>query len=290
MRQSVVIPTLRRPEMLAETLASIGDADPAPDEVIVVDGDPAASAAPVVRATLPRARHVASGTGLTLQRNVGIAAATGDVIVFLDDDVTVAADLFARLVEPFSEPGIVGVTGRVVESSARQIGGRRDSRMRRLLIRANEGAFTSFGYPRYVSEDSPPLDVEFAPGGLLAVRRELAAEVGCDERLTGSAIAEDEDFSFRLSRHGRIRYLPTASVVHRKTGFHTRDPRAFGRSVVVNRAYLFHKNFPQSRTAVAQFWALIVVLFAHRLANRAWQEALGILDGARAVRRGIPLP
>ena len=40
MRFSVVIPTLRRPGPLRETLESLLACEPPADEVIVVDGDP----------------------------------------------------------------------------------------------------------------------------------------------------------------------------------------------------------------------------------------------------------
>ena len=69
----------------------------------------------------------------------------------------------------------------------------------------------------------------------------------------GYALAEDEDFSYRLSRLGRIRYAPEIVVEHRKLGFGSHDPRRLGRLVVVNRAYLFRKNFPGTALARAQF-------------------------------------
>ena len=44
MRFSVVIPTLGRPEILRRTLTSLAGCEPAPAEVLVVDGDPERSA------------------------------------------------------------------------------------------------------------------------------------------------------------------------------------------------------------------------------------------------------
>ncbi len=74
--------------------------------------------------------------------------------------------------------------------------------------------------------------------------------------------------------------MPEAKLVHRKTGFMTHDSRALGRSVVVNRAYLFRKNFEQTALARVQFALLVLLLVAHRLLNREWKGALGLLEGA----------
>jgi hypothetical protein len=77
-------------------------------------------------------------------------------------------------------------------------------------------------------------------------------------------------------------------VEHRKTGFTERDERAFGRSVVLNRAYLFRKNFRRTPLARLQFSLLVAGLIGHRLANREWRGAQGLVEGAVAVLRGRP--
>ena len=114
----------------------------------------------------------------------------------------------------------------------------------------------------------------------MSARRELAERVGFDEGLDGYALAEDEDFGFRLSRLGRVRYIPALRVVHKRLGFTSHDSRAFGRLVVRNRGYLFRKNFPQTVRARAEFGLLLGVLVMHRLVNREWRGALGLVEGA----------
>jgi GT2 family glycosyltransferase len=49
--------------------------------------------------------------GLSGARNAGIDAATGDIVVFLDDDARPDADWLRLLLEPFAEPEVVGVGG-----------------------------------------------------------------------------------------------------------------------------------------------------------------------------------
>lgn len=285
---SVVVPTLGRSEVLRETLSSVLLCDPLPTEIVVVDGADDRSAGQIVEAfvgTPIPVTHLPAPRGLTIQRNRGIAAAQGDVTVFLDDDVAVAPDIFVHLAAAYDDPDVLGATGKVIESSGGRLVGK-ESALRKFLFGGGaEGSFTRFGYPRRVIAHDRAQDIEFMQGCFMSARREVAAAVGFDEAMTGYALAEDEDFSYRLSRRGRIRYLPGAVVHHKNMGFGNRDGRTFGRQVVTNRAYLFRKNFPRPMIARAQFALFIVVLVAHRVVNREWSEVRGLVEGSIAALR-----
>jgi GT2 family glycosyltransferase len=289
MKFSVVIPTMRRERLLEATLESLRRCEPAPDEVIVIDADAGRSSQPVVtafdRKVAPAVRYLNTEPSLTRQRNLGIDDASGDVVVFLDDDVNIEADLFGRLAEVYRDDSIVGVTGRVVEpQTARKLGPA--SKLRGLLPGGGEdGRFTRYGYPRYLREVRHDTDVEFMQGCFMSSRLDAARAVRFDEHMSGYALAEDEDFSYRLSRLGRIRYVADIVVEHRKLGFGSADERRFGRLVVVNRAYLFRKNFDQTALARVQFGLLVAMLVGHRVVNREWRGAQGLLEGAAQVLR-----
>jgi GT2 family glycosyltransferase len=110
-------------------------------------------------------------------------------------------------------------------------------------------------------------------------------ETGFDTALPGYALAEDEDFSYRLSARGRIRYLPDLRIVHHNEGFSSRDRLAFNRTVVVHRTYLFRKNFPHTWLARLQFGGFIGLLFLHRIINREWRAVRGLFEGSVAAWR-----
>jgi glycosyltransferase involved in cell wall biosynthesis len=286
---SVVVPTLGRPDEVEGVLGSLAACSPAPDQVLVVDGDAAASARATVDAWAARGlpvRHLSSAPGLTRQRNVALDACTGEVVVMLDDDARVAPDAFARLARAYRDPGVVGATGRILEPGGNAVGGKASPLRRWLPGGGSEGGFTRYGYPNRLVDLDTERDICFMQGAFLSARRDLAQRVRFDERLPGYGLAEDEDFSCRLARLGRLRYLPDLVVHHGNEGFSTRDRRAFGRTVVVHRAYLFRKNFPQTTVARLQFGAFVGLLVLHRLANRDWPGARGLLEGAAAVRRG----
>lgn len=293
MRVSHVIATRSRPEPLREALASSIADLPSDGEIIVVDGDPAHSAEPVVQAardaggdsTIP-IHYMESPPGLPTQRNRGIDAARGELVVFTDDDCILRPGLFAALVEAFADPTVVGATGRVVEPREGRIGSDGESRLRWLVVGGGrQGTMTSFGFRRPIVDVQDTRDVQYMPGALMSARREVAADVRFDERLSGYALGEDDDFSYRLSRRGRIRYLPGAVVDHLALGTRTMDRRVQDRLVVINRTYLYRKNFGGTLRGRVGFAALIGVIFAHRILNREWQGVRGLIDGLREVSR-----
>ena len=233
MRFSVLVVTRGRPGALRRALESVAACEPAPHEVLVVDGDRDAAAEETVSelgSSVPfDVTYAVAPPGVSVQRNRGVDLATGDVIVFLDDDV---------VVDPGSER-----------------------------------------------------DVEWMQGCFMSGRLGAVRLVPHDERITAEYRGEDEDFSYRLSRLGRLRYVPGAVVRHEQRGFRGSRGRAFDRRVILVRTYLFRKNFEPSLVTRAQFACLVVVLFGHRLLNREWEGAMGILEGVGQVwrRRGRPL-
>ena len=87
---SVVIPTVGRCAYLGPLLDALGPqiaACPVAAEVVVVDNDPAGSAALVPLPPFARYLH-APQPGVAHARNAGVAAARGAHVIFLDDDET----------------------------------------------------------------------------------------------------------------------------------------------------------------------------------------------------------
>lgn len=286
---TLVVPTLRRPRRLAQTLDAVSRLSPGPNEVLVVDGDPQQSAAAVAQEADALSAwptiHVPCPTGLTRQRNRGLDRASGSVVTFLDDDATPEPSALRELLLPYADSSVVGTSGRVVEPTSHTFVGQR-SRLRLLFGSGPEGTMTAAGYPRRIVHVDREHDLEFMSGCFMSARTEVARRVRFDEALPGYGLAEDEDFGWRMSRQGRLRYVPSAVVHHDNGGFLSRKDRAFGRTVVVHRAYLFRKNFPQTRSARVQFWLCMALLIGHRALNGELAGVLGALDGVRAVRHG----
>ena len=96
-------------------LASVGAQDPVADELlVVVDHNPALAAR--LRDELPPAVSVLENRhrqGLSGARNTGVEAATGDVVVFLDDDAAAEPGWLAALLSAYADPDVLGSGGAI---------------------------------------------------------------------------------------------------------------------------------------------------------------------------------
>lgn len=99
---------------LGDAVASVRDQVPSAAELIVaIDHNPVLLAR--CRDAFPDAIVVANAgrQGLSATRNAGIAAATGEVVAFLDDDAAARAGWLATLAAGYEHPGVLGVGGRI---------------------------------------------------------------------------------------------------------------------------------------------------------------------------------
>ena len=114
---SIVIPTCNRPDDLRRCLDALHRERPIrPREIVVVDNRPGpASPTPAVVRDFPDVRLVEEHKpGLSYARNCGFAAATGDILIAIDDDVVVSEGWLERLVAPFARREVMAVTGHVL--------------------------------------------------------------------------------------------------------------------------------------------------------------------------------
>ena len=113
MRISCVIPTRNRPEMTCRAIASVVGQDTPVSEIIVVDDGSTDNTAALVAARFPEVRLLQrSGLGPGLARNAGVAAACGEVVMFLDSDDVWLDGHVASLVRTLAQgyPVAYGVT------------------------------------------------------------------------------------------------------------------------------------------------------------------------------------
>ena len=117
MSVSIVLPTCNRPDDLRHCLAALrAQRTERRMEIVVIDNRPGpASPTPaVVREFDDVCLIEEPRPGLSYARNAGFAAATGDILIAIDDDVTVPEGWLERLVAPFARPEVMAVTGHVL--------------------------------------------------------------------------------------------------------------------------------------------------------------------------------
>jgi glycosyltransferase involved in cell wall biosynthesis len=199
---SVVIPVWNGGEHLAACLDALAASRRRPDEIVVVDDSSTDDSAAIAQARGCKVVSIKSGPrGPATARNRGVAASTGDVIVFIDSDVVVHADTLAGIEEQFLDDAeLCGLFGSYDDApTARGI----ISGYRNLLH-------------HHVHQQSKR-DASTFWAGCGAIRREpfLAAD-GFDETYRWASI-EDIELGLRLrAADRRVRLCPEIQATHRK--------------------------------------------------------------------------
>jgi glycosyltransferase involved in cell wall biosynthesis len=114
---SVLLPTCDRSESLEKCLVALNAQRTSHTfEVIVIDNSRRQGQSTKPNANFPHIRRIAeSRPGLSCARNAGIRAASGNILVFTDDDTLAEPDWLENLVAPlFSTAAVAAVTGQTV--------------------------------------------------------------------------------------------------------------------------------------------------------------------------------
>lgn len=213
---SVVICTRDRPNDLRRCLVSLTLQTRPPDEVIVVDN---ASGGRETRDVVEAAgvRYLREDRpGLDFARNCGARAATGDLVIYTDDDTELHPDWIGNTIRAFDDPAIAAVTGLVLPATLKTEAqwlfedqwsfGRGYDRID--YDSAFYTANRSRGCPAWI----------IGAGANMAFRRGIFDEIGYfDERLdVGQAgCSGDSEYWYRLLASGHTcRYEPTAVIWH----------------------------------------------------------------------------
>jgi len=201
---SVIIATHNRPEKLAETLSSLTrqDNEAGEYEIIVVDDG---SKPPVVidggdeypAAILVRVEALERSAA----RNRGAAVARGELLIFIDDDISVKPDFVAAHVRAHQDwPGVLAVGAISLPDEA---------------ITAPFGRFRQ----KLERHEVPPArgltsSRNFCTAANMSISRDVFLALGgFDGSITSG---EDQDFALRhTAGGGRIAFLPEAEAVHR---------------------------------------------------------------------------
>ena len=222
---SVIIPTYGREEPLRDTLKDVLKQDYPTFEVLVVDQT--AQHEPETQACLEQLAkeqkiswYRLDWASLPGARNYGVRRASGEIIVFIDDDVQMPEGYLKAHAANYERAEIGAVAGRVLDR-----------------MKIADARWAHKGDAPYVVEDLPPeamdpgiawyhidlvhtvkpQQVISARGCNMSYRREIFTKHGIwfDERFRGSAVREESDFCLRLRKSGyKIWYDPEAYLVH----------------------------------------------------------------------------
>ena len=217
---SVVIPTYRREKLLQDSILDVLKQDYPHFEVLVVDQTQTHE--PETKAFL--ADMAASGkiklfsldwASLPGARNYAVRRSSGEIILFIDDDIQLTPGFLAAHGKNYVEnPKIGAVAGRVFDRM--KLGDSRgELEIEYLPPEAMDPGIA--WYHIDLVHTTKPQQVLTARGCNMSFRREVFTKYGIqfDERFRGSAVREESDFCLRFRQSGyEIWYDPEAYLVH----------------------------------------------------------------------------
>lgn len=285
---SVIVPTLNRRDDMATFCRSLAAQTERPAELVVVDAGDATDLEAFLHAELdPLGVQVvyirSARKGTSLQRNLGIDAARGDVLFFFDDDCILPPDYIASTLRTFAErpltpsgqpvgcvmgcflhpPPTAGWTPRLYAAFGLTH-----------YAEGDDAHLYKSGGVRWSARPSAVIEVPVAYGGATAFLRAALEDERFDQYMPGYCLNEDVELSFRVARKWAILQDPRVVLDHKSSPV-SRDGEDERIARYVYALFYFHSQH-QPRDA------------AHLLAF-AWANG-GILavNLARGLRPGGP--
>lgn len=256
---TIVVPTYNAERTIGPLLDSLLKLD-YPDYEVVVVNDGSRDRTKALVEQYPVRIIDQPNRGASAARDAGLRAASGEIVAYVDSDVTVEPDWLRKLVAPFADSSLVGgTTGRTVFLRNETC----SSWMRSLDIERRNARRKEY--------------TRLANGPNCAFRRNLLLELGgFDPRWYH---AEDTEVSYRVWQRGfRIRYVSDAVVHHvpeedwrdflRKR---YRDAKAFTRMLFhYPKTAILEDDFVETSMKVEPPLFLLLILAAFGLPFLLW--------------------
>ena len=264
MNVSLILCTRNRRDILIHNLELFIDQFNIGDEIIIVDSSdrPRAIGREDFGEVKPNIRYFHTLPGLPLQRNYGIAKATCDLVMFLDDDIYLfPASLEKMRLFFMKRPEIDAITGalseRVLPSTF----------TRRLQYVFGKLFFTSYfgkmsltlgGLPILALDSYKEHPASFLRGGFSVYRRYVFADICYDEYFKDYAYLEDTDFSLQFNKKFKACFFDGFKGFHAHVSTIQKDQSNYRRQYVVNYVHIYRKH--RLGSSLKMNWVLLGLL------------------------------
>jgi GT2 family glycosyltransferase len=272
-RVSVIIVNWNGAKHLRLCLPSLASQSFRSLEIIVVDGRSSDESAEVARSHGVRWLPLNKNLGLAPALNLGARIATGDLLLFVNNDMRFDPGFVAALVQPLEENDEIFATDGMQFSWDGTIRGHLAARLTNMGLRRDSFTELVPGLYFYQQERTSGSPVFMGSAACMMVRRTFFEELGgFDDRLPLGY--EDVEICWRAWIRGRkTLYVPTAICWHHVGGsVRSLDAERFAfRGVLKGRLLLATKLLPVRYTFLT--WLVSTAGLAKDVSQRRWKFA-----------------
>ena len=251
MRVSIIIPTYNRQAELSDCLQAIADNSVQPDEVIIVEqGDATATEQVAAQFNLHTRVEYFTEKSAARARNKGVEVSSGDILLFVDDDVVLDADYIKIAKEYFDKNlKVLGIMGRDMVA-AEQRGGLVKKIRTFIGWLFWRGSYQSHsrvlwsGHNVLKNQAEEELPAEWLLGVSCWRRRVFEEGFRYDHDYIRWCFGEDVTFSHQvyLKYSESLRYVPTLHFYHyHSAGNRLANPAVIKMAIIYR--YLFWKRY-----------------------------------------------
>jgi len=249
---SVIIPTYNRPDDLSDAIQSILIQSVIPKEIIVVDSAINLATENIIRgfkSTECRVNFLYLQNPIdssAVARNIGSKISSGDILLFLDDDVVLEKNYIKEILKIYYEYPICLVAQGNVISSSKEISKNKKlwNKFWNLYCKffclvhgtANEMRVLKSGQNTTPPSPSKIINCQWASGCNFSIRKEIFEKYQFDDKLIKYSYGEDKDLSYRIFKDNKksILLTPEAKLVH-KGSFNKSSP--VKKAIIMEKAY-----------------------------------------------------
>lgn len=309
MKLTIIIPTYKREHVLCNTINSvlqnIEDSSLSENDVelLIIDqtNEHISEVADFLREISKRdnVHYILELTpNLPNARNIGIQQSSGDIILFLDDDVDLHSGFLDRLINCYDNSIISSVVGGVtlVNQSDGNILLHNDSWLKKIIRtffvktigHGRAFSISSLGFILSETDCQREGWVDAGRGCNMSFRRVVFDKINLfDTNYRGNALREETDLFYRMKKVGlRVWYCPSMRVNHIMSntgGCRYEQPVQYWDTYFFNQCYFYLKNFHFSLSRVRLILAFDLLKCHHNnikksnLVDHAYHEAKALL-------------
>jgi|LauGreDrversion4_2_1035121.scaffolds.fasta_scaffold302351_1 GT2 family glycosyltransferase len=207
---SVIIPNYNGKQLLEENIPHVFSALETSKisdfEIIISDDNSADDSVEFIKNKYPTIKVIENQTnkGFSGNTNIGIRAATKDLVLVLNTDVQLTNEYFVHQLPLFNEHDTFGVMGKIISLTSDKI---------------QDGAkYPNYtfgdikGTANYIHQDKTTLYTLFMSGANALIDRKKLLEIGCFQEIYNPYYSEDLDLGIRAWRLGYKIYFESRAV------------------------------------------------------------------------------